>query len=93
MTRFCVSEAEAATKWCPYARDEWNGGVEAQRVTNRYYAQDGKSLDPSVACIGSRCMAWRWVKTNVEGRDADGAPALVPSDDSHGYCGFAGDPR
>jgi hypothetical protein len=39
-------------------------------------------------CIGSRCMAWRWVETNV----SDGRGGLKPSTDTHGYCGLAGKP-
>lgn len=43
----------------------------------------------SNSCIGRSCMAWRFVETHV--KDARGD--LVPSGDTHGYCGMAGDPR
>jgi hypothetical protein len=40
-------------------------------------------------CVGSRCMAWRWVKTHIN--DGHGGP-MVESTDTHGYCGLAGKP-
>lgn len=39
-------------------------------------------------CVGSKCMAWRWVETNVE--DCQGGTMV--SGDTHGYCGLAGEP-
>lgn len=42
-------------------------------------------------CEGSRCMAWRWVETHIKNPDAP-AGDLIYSDDTHGYCGIAGDP-
>ena len=44
--------------------------------------------DQSSTCMGSLCMAWRWIKTNVPDKDGD----LVVSGDTHGYCGVAGKP-
>lgn len=38
------------------------------------------------ACIGSRCMAWRW--SGHEGR----AGGAVDLDRARGYCGLAGSP-
>ena len=38
-------------------------------------------------CIASRCMAWRWVETNI--KDGEGTKV---SGDTHGYCGLAGRP-
>ena len=40
-------------------------------------------------CIGSECMAWRWVRTHIN--DAPGEP-MYESDNTHGYCGLAGLP-
>lgn len=90
MKRFCVSEAKALTKWCPKATGHWDGGGEAQFQTNRYFLEDGKSLDQSVSCLGSRCMAWRWVETHIPDDKGD---LNILSEDTHGYCGLAGDPR
>jgi hypothetical protein len=57
-----VTEKEAETKWCPHARD-------ADLGTNR----EGNT---GSACIGSQCMAWRWLQgTKHNGR---------------GYCGLSG---
>jgi len=45
--------------------------------------------DISSTCIGSKCMAWRYAKTNIN--DAPGAP-MYESDNTYGYCGLAGKP-
>lgn len=50
----------------------------------------GPVAQPHCHCVGSNCMAWRWVETNIN--HAPGEP-LEPSYDTHGYCGLAGDPR
>ncbi len=39
-------------------------------------------------CLGSMCMAWRWVETNISSEPGE----LYPSRDTHGYCGLAGPP-
>ena len=78
-----MTEDEAKTKWCPFARvtirddiaDSWNrfeDGIEA--------AVDGSH------CIASNCMAWRWGKKP----SADGV--LFVEDREHGYCGLASRP-
>lgn len=43
----------------------------------------------SNSCIGRRCMAWRFIETHIANEDGE----LIPSSDTHGYCGMAGDPR
>lgn len=61
-----MSEAEAKTKWCPFARalgtlTRPRDGVEAviaDGAQNRGY-QMGGAL-PNCLCLGSGCMAWRW---------------------------------
>jgi hypothetical protein len=61
-----VTENEARTKWCPHARDADLGG-------NR----DSSGEQPQVAtCIGSQCMAWRWLQTTKHS--------------GRGYCGLSG---
>ncbi len=46
--------------------------------------------DHTYQCTGSRCMAWRWVRTNVNNPDSQGD--LIESTDTHGFCGLAGTP-
>lgn len=43
----------------------------------------------SNSCIGRRCMAWRFVDTHVANEDGE----LIPSGDTHGFCGMAGAPK
>ena len=40
-------------------------------------------------CFGRRCMSWRFADTHIANEDG----VLVPSGDTHGFCGLAGDPR
>jgi hypothetical protein len=66
-----VTEEEAKGKWCPHVRIMMGGAANSVAV-NR-----GSSV---VRCIGSECMAWRWVKGSEK--------ASV----GRGYCGLAGRP-
>lgn len=60
-----LPEAEAKTKWCPFARvalHAGNGGATANR-----HPSDGSTstisppaIEEETRCIGSACMAWRW---------------------------------
>lgn len=65
-----MTEDEAKTKWCPFARV-----VDSARGT------DGEGA----RCIGSACMAWRWL-TSPE------VVAAYPGSVADGYCGLAGRP-
>lgn len=52
-----VTEEEAKTKWCPEVRTGFEGDE------NRDREWDGSGTEPvpeHYACIGSKCMAWRW---------------------------------
>jgi hypothetical protein len=75
-----MTEEEAKTKWCPYARVEsWSSeGTATGANFNRTIID---SNPPEARCIGSTCMAWRKHKYGqIEGERIDG------------YCGLAGKP-
>lgn len=97
MYSFCISEVDAKTKWCPMARqlgtligrrDETEDDrTVAMGSQNRGYVM-GRALD-NCLCLASGCMMWRWVETSVN--DGKGSE-MVPSYNTHGYCGVAGQP-
>lgn len=83
-----MTEDEAKTKWCPFVRltasqGEWH--------TNREGPKSHLSQEGHACCIASACMAWRWVREEVSGRDADGFGYIRVV--SGGYCGLAGAPQ
>lgn len=93
-----ITEEEAKTKWCPFARDsmleECTMGVTTYNF-NRGFADAGEIVPKSCLCIASECMAWRKtgaVGTNARGervdRDLDGRTTWMDT----GYCGLAGKP-
>jgi hypothetical protein len=88
-----LAEAEAATKWCPFARqvELWQGRGDADAVAavNRYDLTDSASLPRGALCIGSRCMAWQWLhgvtigrnhpyRTNPKATEEPARPDAVP---------------
>jgi hypothetical protein len=87
MSRFNIKPIEDAKKcWCPFVRVGAHRGSELESSFNRYL-EPGFPDSPVVCCIGPKCMAWRFVERYIEdGRE------MVPSDDTHGYCGLAGTP-
>jgi hypothetical protein len=90
-----MTEEEAKTKWCPFARPvvarEQDGKVHidaASPVHNRYSMDVGQFKIPSGAtCAGSACMAWRWLPK--AGTDENDQPKYYAGS-WHGYCGLAG---
>lgn len=75
-----LTEEDAKTKWCPFAREADSrdeDGVAANRTIS------GK---PMTMCIGSSCMAWRWRDILKE----DGSVTLV--DEVYGSGGWSGRP-
>lgn len=86
-----LTEDQARVKWCPMARVAPEGD---QNVWNRSRIDVGaqenvhQRPDRVVAmsrCIGSDCMAWRWL-------DPASDPAVVPESARRGFCGLAGRP-
>lgn len=80
-------EQEAKKCWCPYAKSRViTMGLEI--------VEFGK---PDVTCVGSACMAWRWVKTDSDYKfgpaDDEGKIKVLDSPiTKYGYCGLAGKP-
>lgn len=70
-----MTEEEAKTKSCCGA-----GGQEVF----------GGNLG-DLYCIGSQCMAWRWIAGDPHGPATDGG-ILLPRSQWPGFCGLAGKP-
>lgn len=82
-----MTEDEAKTKWCPFARvgsfatglGSINRGAHADGIVRR------STLPDEAMCIGSACMAWRWLSEQPIRR------GVVARTD--GFCGPAGMPQ
>ena len=79
-----MTEEEAKTKWCPHVRsiDTQIGPDDGGPCNSHMEGEDLKDgRNPIYArCIGSACMAWRFVDEVIN----------LPT--SPGYCGLAGKP-
>lgn len=90
-----LTEEEAKAKWCPDARvmtlaKRSNGDDESLVGLNRVQlADNAKDLNPTSArCLGSKCMAWRFLDPTRYGADGP----LLDKDERRGYCGKVGAP-
>jgi len=87
-----LTETQAAKKWCPHVRFAFGDDDSA---ANRWESVSETLLAPSKCqCIGSDCMAWRWLDPSVKPAmrnvlgnswaeteaDTDGRPPEVPAD-------------
>ena len=82
-----VTEGEASTKWCPFVRLSMGQGEQISPAFNRFVFLKDESLENNgngVRCIGSECMAWRWVPEKGENESPPGGRV--------GYCRLAGKP-
>lgn len=83
MSANLVTEDEARTKWCPFARALGGNGSTALAAYNRH--DIGPGTPNGTDCIASECMAWRW-------REGPWGEALWgdPEDPAQrrGYCGL-----
>jgi hypothetical protein len=83
-----MTENEAKTKWCPFARTialmEGKSCGPANRITSVAPEPPSLAYDK---CLGSQCMAWRW----NHGPD-DPEPNKVRIYIPDGYCGLADKP-
>lgn len=87
-----MTEEEAKTKWCPFARVAYLPISTAQFPPsfNRTLSLDGGvDLGSGTKCIGSQCMAWRWILVSTESSLTHQLPLLKHSD-TQGYCGLVG---
>lgn len=54
-----MTEDEAKTKWCPFARDCNTGGNRVRYGGDEPDDAYGREAARDMPCIGSACMAWR----------------------------------
>lgn len=86
-----MTEDEAKTKWCPFVRLTDDGQMYFDNRGRKFGGTSGKDGIDASLCIGSGCMAWRW----VEPPSAPNADNLVIVDArgtslGDGFCGLAG---
>ena len=98
-----MTEDEAKTKWCPFARVGYANGDISSATPNRL--TEGSTTDclnGANLCIASGCMAWRsrhqWFdNAQQEPEWVSYAPyAFEPGEGQErddGYCGLAGAPQ
>lgn len=85
-----MTEEEAKTKWCPFARVgvRWMDSQAASLADLTAVAVNrGENAAEQARCLGSACMAWRW----TSGWPLPDDPLLV-SERYAGFCGLAGRP-
>lgn len=60
-----VTEEEAKTKWCPFARVPVDAAGYA--AGNRFDTKSSTATEYNdlSRCIGSACMAWQWTEFNL----------------------------
>jgi hypothetical protein len=81
-----MTEDEAKTKWCPFVRwtawDIKEMDLEADSRCIKSNRDDIAHENVSdITCIGSDCMAWRWMYGDSE---------FPRKSSESGYCGLAG---
>jgi hypothetical protein len=91
-----LTEAEAATRWCPFARVSLPANSAGNRISSfhksiastagdrDHYAQQ----EADCCCIGSRCAAWRWHEWRMK-RGPDDQFLNPPVQEQTGFCGLA----
>jgi hypothetical protein len=93
-----MTEEEAKTKWCPFARTlgtltRHHAETESERVVSSGSANRGYQMGGALhncMCIGSACMAFR--DKGPEGEITQTQVGAVTSIPRYGYCGLAGKP-
>lgn len=92
-----MTEEQAKTKWCPFARVGFGGGDLSSATPNRSIMGDG--LNGANLCIASACMAWRRQTVMIDRATGESAvPGVAATGQleerysADGYCGLAGQP-
>jgi len=92
-----LTESEAAETWCPFARvvqrDERGNPAAAGNREPKHRpspAVHDRAASDATACIGSRCMAWRWFDGPFTNEPEHVKRPLT--DKRRGFCGLAGTP-
>ena len=99
-----LTEAEAKTKWCPFARtiERSPDGVTRSRNRVATIVNDAEGTITDVysagllgcACIASACMAWRWEMERYTPEGSDPLATRKPKRPTQrGFCGLAGVPE
>lgn len=84
-----MTEAEAKTKWCPFARSA-PPAFGAVAMPGSMAAQLGGALPrENFQCVGSVCMAWRWLPDNEQTRGQSYAHPDESDPPPLGFCGLA----
>lgn len=85
-----MTEEEAKTKWCPFARviatDATDSPILNLGAYNRIAVKAGERS--CGMCIASGCMAWRWDRgypSYLDAQNGDISESLI-----NGHCGIAG---
>ena len=91
-----LTEEEAKTKWCPFARIGGSAGMDGASY-NRIEHHGGDISHTAANCIGSACMAWRWVPqigVQHDLRSPHGTPGqqYISGNTDRGFCGLANPP-
>ena len=94
-----MTEDEAKTKWCPFARvvladpDKESRAIVPHHAAYNMTKLIGEDDRSYVPCIASTCMAWRWrTVANPAARHniySNPNPEGITST-ADGYCGLAG---
>jgi hypothetical protein len=85
------TEADAKTKWCPFARAlvSISPLSDPTRHTAIASANRGNNAELLGWCVGSACMAWRW----NDGLDLIDSMVAERNGSRRGYCGASGNPK
>jgi hypothetical protein len=96
-----MTEEEAKTKWCPFARYVETDSETGETASPAYNRDSIVIESPACLCIGSACMAWRWAaipNPDYKPGNYQVWPAQQPvgdpwiQSDTLGGCGLAGKP-